>query len=123
MTTEWIIWVAMNSLLCFGIRAATFSGNVLGWVRPVWSFAFEFMEIIRAIIGNGNYPDYSSTREFLAKPIFGCVKCMASVWGLFFVGVLDIGIDIYSWEMLVHICMVSGFSFIVESFFNALENG
>lgn len=63
---DFIISVVLNSFMCWGVRLAFMDGNIFYPIRK----AYEKI-------------DHPVAYE-IAQPIWGCVKCMASVWGIVF---------------------------------------
>lgn len=61
---DFIISLVVNSLLCWGVRYTFMEGNVFYPIRLVY--------------------EHFNGPEVLIQPIWGCIKCMASVWGVVF---------------------------------------
>lgn len=98
-----LITLIVNSLFIFGLKYSTQPSEILGklgtWstrVLPYW----------------------------ISKPLFGCLMCMSSIWGLvFFVATKGV-LHTYDYGVitLVYIIALCGFNWIAGTIFNVLQD-
>ena len=103
MLLSYITYVIMVSGVCLGIRAASEPLMILHSVR-------EYL---------------TSKLGVIAQPILGCVKCMASFWGLlvcFYVSLFDGSItmnEIMMWPLaIISSVFVNGMLFSLYRYYN-----
>lgn len=89
--TDFIQWLAIASLWTFGVHYAFKSGEILGgpgdYMRAMWP-------------------------KWFVKPLFGCVKCQASVHGsVFFLATQPFNLIMW----LVFVVALCGLNYILDS--------
>lgn len=82
--------LALNSLACLGIHCLTSEGMVLNkpaeWIHNKLDGVFDFS-------------------DFICKPLFDCMPCMASIWGI--IGWFYFQPDIHLIPYLLILCGVN----------------
>ena len=59
---------------------------------------------------------------YLSKPLYSCVVCMASIWGVIFVyfsGMAEY--DIISWMFLIHVVVLAGVNHVIVELLENLK--
>lgn len=103
----------LNSLLCFGVRAACLPGNILyPLVYPIESWKERRM--------TDNIDWFTSVVHYLTKPIYLCTPCMASFWGFIFVSYLGVHLGfcnvLSEVGMATYILILCGLNFAMAKF-------
>lgn len=86
-----------NSMICYGFRFVTSEGEALYFIRQF----FEWL---------GRVFNAEESMEIAVKPLYGCVNCMASVWGVIGVALFGsrMGIDLVSFQTLGYLLALCG---------------
>jgi hypothetical protein len=101
----------INSLVIFGIHAASKDGQIFGFVatfamrKSISGFTWWFAKSLPLDIAEVKAVRYTT---ILTKPLFGCPPCMASVWGIPFVLIHPLSV----WT-LVYLFALSGLNYII----------
>lgn len=95
----------VNSLVCWGVRFAFMDGNILHPIRRLYE------AVLVRDTAMGNFFD------MISEPLWGCVMCMSSFWGIAFT--LANGGDIANFRFLFYVFALCGLnwlmSFVVEA--------
>ncbi len=100
-----IITSLQISLCILAIYACTRDGMILGKLRAY------IQTLIDKIFG-------VEASEWVCKPLFECITCMASVWGI--IGCIVFGVSLIDWP--VTILMVCGINVIFKGLNNEKQN-
>jgi hypothetical protein len=95
-----VIYIALNiSLIIFGIHAATRDGMIFEHPRVAIQNA---MDGLLGVVWS----------EWLQKPLFSCVVCMSSVWGV----MLSVYFGVALYDIPAMILTVTGINFVTDCF-------
>lgn len=96
--TEVLTILFFNSLLCLGVFYSTKQGYIL-------SFFSEWYDVLA---------NRSKIFMWLRKPLFGCVSCTASFWGL--IGIVALHpFELFSHYTILYIFALSALNLILSS--------
>jgi len=104
----------INSMMCFGFRFVTSDGEALYFLRKAFeSIAFHF---------SSNKDEMNYFMYQLSKPIYGCVNCMASFWGVIGICIFkeQLGFDLISFNSLGYILGLCGVNIMVGGLLNLI---
>jgi hypothetical protein len=127
-----IDYLIINSLLIFGVHAATRQNMAL--YKPYKVFSSGLLRLFLFLYKDGKrncikvkHPDFPDTIDYgiidstekagnttaiILKPLFDCPPCMASVWGIPFILIQPLSI----WSV-VYLFALSGLNYIVTKIF------
>jgi hypothetical protein len=98
-----LINILIISIFCNGVYLVTRPGMILFFVHN-W-----YLEACKGFIRSDNetvefmYRTFPTVPRFFYKPLFGCLPCMASIWGT--IGYFALGNEL-NWEFpLIIICV------------------
>lgn len=109
-----LIKIVLISLFCNGMYLLFNWGNLLEPIRKWW------IDICGGIQGNNKNINWTynvdnklihAKKIFLYKPLFGCITCMASIWGsLAYWVISDKDIDsLIMWPIIIVCCACMNF--------------
>lgn len=96
----------LNCLFCVGVYVSLMDGMIFGFVRNLYEDFFN-------IHYHNNWRQ--KLMYYLSKPLFNCLPCMGSIWGLVFYSISPtVDHAVISWYFLIHVVCLVGLNYIMS---------